>query len=366
MAAETHQYRPDYAVAPGAVLGERLEAHGISHAEFARRCGRSAKLISEIISGKAPVEPCTALQFEKVLGVDAGIWLGIETDYQLHRAREAETKEAEASVSWAKTVPFKELVKRGLIEKPSSDSDAVSKLLAFFGVGSVEAWRMKYEPMNVAYRHSSSFASDGTALAAWLRLGELKAEQQECADYDKARFKRALREIRGLTRTPVVRALRQAQQLCNAAGVVLALIKPFPGTVLGGAAWWLTPRKAVIALSARHKTDDHLWFSLFHEAAHVRLHSKKDIFIDGTEASEETADIESEADQWASNFLIPRGDWKQFVTSRPLGGTAVRRFADEQEIAPGIIIGRLQHEGRLPWQTPLNKLKARLKWKAAS
>ncbi len=98
MATETSQYQPDYAVPPGWVLEERLEAQGISQAEFARRCGRSAKLISEIIAGKASLEPETALQFEKVLGVDASIWLGIESDYQLHRAREAEAREAAAAV----------------------------------------------------------------------------------------------------------------------------------------------------------------------------------------------------------------------------------------------------------------------------
>ena len=83
MAVETNEYRPDYAVPPGWVLEERLEAQGISQAEFARRCGRSPKLISEIISGKASLEPATALQFERVLGVDASLWLGIEAAYRL-------------------------------------------------------------------------------------------------------------------------------------------------------------------------------------------------------------------------------------------------------------------------------------------
>lgn len=86
LARAIDQHRQDSAVPPGWCLKERLEVQGISHAEFARRCGRSATLISEIIAGKAPLEPETALQFEKVLGVDANIWLGIEVEYRLHRA----------------------------------------------------------------------------------------------------------------------------------------------------------------------------------------------------------------------------------------------------------------------------------------
>ena len=79
-----NEYRPDHAVSPGSVLEERLTAHGISHAELASRCDCSVKLISDIVAGKALVEPKIALRFESALGVDAGIWLGIEKDYRLH------------------------------------------------------------------------------------------------------------------------------------------------------------------------------------------------------------------------------------------------------------------------------------------
>jgi len=81
MVAATYSYRPDYAVPPGWVLEEHLESRGHSTAELARRCGRPAKLISEIIAGKAPVDPTTALQLERVLGLEASIWLGIEARY---------------------------------------------------------------------------------------------------------------------------------------------------------------------------------------------------------------------------------------------------------------------------------------------
>ena len=360
MIGPANAYQPDYAVAPGTILAERLEAHDMSYADFARRCGRSPKLISEIVAGKAPVEPETALQFEKVTGVAAHIWLGLEADYKLHRAQEAEAKRAAKSTSWAKRFPLKDLVKRGVMDKPSLPADAVSGLLAFFGVASVEAWTVKYGAASVNYRHSPSFDSDECALATWRRLGELEAERQTCALFNAARFKRSLGEIRALTREPFCEAIRKARERCNEAGVVLVLIPPLPKAAISGAAWWLSSQKAVIALSARHKTDDHLWYSLFHEAAHILLHSKRDVFIDSKEIGADVREVE--ANRWAADCLIPDKAWELFVETGPKNVPTVRRFAQEQGIAPGVVVGRLQHEGRLPWGHPLKKLKRRLEW----
>lgn len=50
--ATPNEYEPDYTVPPGWVIAERLAAHDIPQSELARRCGRSAKLISEIIAGE--------------------------------------------------------------------------------------------------------------------------------------------------------------------------------------------------------------------------------------------------------------------------------------------------------------------------
>lgn len=354
-----YRYEPDYAVPPGEILEEHLEVRQLSQAEFARRCGRSPKLISEIIAGKAPVEPLTALQFEKVLGMDAGIWMGIETDYRLHEEREAEARKAAEQVEWAKKFPIADLVKRGIVPKPSSTADRVSALLSFFGVASVEAWGNKRRMSQVAYRHSPSFKSDEFALETWLRLGELEAEQIECADYNEARFKQTLARVRTLTATPINATIAQTEDLCKEAGVVLAIVKPLPRTALSGVSRWLTPRKALIQLSARHMSDDHLWFSFFHEAAHLLLHGKKSVFVH--EGNGESSESEIEANEWASNFLVPRQCWEEFVGSSSFTRADVRRFATEQGIAPGIVVGRLHHEKRLPW-SHLRDMKASLSW----
>ena len=363
MATATYRYDPDYAVPPGWVLEERLAAHEISHAEFARRCGRSPKLISEIVSGKAPIEPRTAIQFEKVLGVDAGIWLGIESDYRLHLEREVETQRAGESIAWTKLFPVNELVKRGIISKPTSNADKVRAMLSFFGVASVEAWQLRQEGARVAYRHSPSFKSNESALATWLRLGELESEQVECADYSATRFREALTRIRGLTALRSMSPLESAQTLCRDSGVVLAVVRPIPKTALSGATRWLTPRKALIQLSARHMSDDHLWFSLFHEAAHILLHSKKAVFVHESRSKLTEADIE--ADKWAADFLVPPSEWDEFTTVSHFGPDSVVRFAEEQGIASGIVVGRLQHEGLVAWSS-LNHLKTRLESDAAA
>lgn len=359
MTTTDYTYSPDYAVPPGWVLEDRLAAYNISYAEFARRCGRSPKLISEIIAGKAPIEPKTALQFENVLGVDAGIWLGIEASYRLRLEREAEARRDEEEIAWAKAFPVNELVKRGIIEKPRSNAERVKAILSFFGVASVEAWSARQTGMSVAYRHSPSFKSKDEALSTWLRLGELEADRVSCPDYDKARFRNSLLRIRELTATQSTEGLLEAQRLCREAGVVLAVIKPLPRTALSGATRWITPRKSLIQLSARHMSDDHLWFSFFHEAAHILLHSKRAVFI---ESKGKRTEADAEADRWATEFLIPPRDWEQFSMTFHFTEEVIKSFAEEQGIAPGIIVGRLQHEKLLPWQSWLNSMKVRLEW----
>lgn len=84
MVTESNRFRPDYAAPPRWILEEHLEVHGISQGEFARRCGCSPQRICEIVAGTAPLDPETALLFERELGLAASIWLGIERRYRLH------------------------------------------------------------------------------------------------------------------------------------------------------------------------------------------------------------------------------------------------------------------------------------------
>ena len=359
-ASDTYRYEPDYAVAPGVVLAEMLEAIEMSHAEFARRCGRSAKLISEIIAGKAPVEPETALQFERVLGMAASVWLNLEANYQLHEARRVDEAAICQGATWAAEIPIQGLVDLDVLEKPLDQVDAVRKLLAFFGVGSIDAWEDRYGQPRVSFRHSPSFKSSRGALVAWLRIGEIWAEEQECADYNRAAFLHALRNIQALTRSEPEQLVTRIRELCNGAGVAFVLVPALSKTSVSGAARWLNPRKALIQQSDRHKTNDHFWFTFFHEAAHIILHSKRDVFVDESNGPPgPAAEAEGEANDWAGDRLVPRAAVQYFVGRQRISADSVQDCASNYDIEPGFLVGRLQHERILPWRN-LNWLKCKI------
>ena len=115
------------------------------------------------------------------------------------------------------------------------------------------------------------------------------------------------------------------------------------------------------SLAARHKREDQLWFSLFHEVAHILLHRKRNFFV-RTNDNQGTKE-EEQANRWAADFLIPRRDWRKFSDARHFDAGDVSVFSDEQGISLGIVVGRLQFEKGIPY-SHLNHLKATLEWKA--
>ncbi len=354
-----NQFDPNYVIHPGEILEETLEARGIKKAEFAKRCGLSAKTISQIINGKAPVSPEIAIQFERVLSVSAAIWNNLEALYRLHTTQMTTRKKLERQVSWANKFPKAELVRRGIIEKPDSTVDAVEKLLNFFAVGSIEAWGKRFKEMSVDYRRSPSFKSAPEAVATWLRLGELYSESIDTYPFSKVKFNDALQKIRCLTFEPPDVFNPKMKELCRKSGVALVFVREFPKTHLSGATRWLNKDKALIMLSLRHKSDDHLWFSFFHEAAHVLIHGKKKVYLDEEDMA--SNDDEKEADIFASNILIPEQEYAAFTAQGRFSRENIKAFANKIRIAPGIIVGRLQHDKHIPYAW-LNPLKRKFEW----
>ena len=73
---------------------------------------------------------------------------------------------------------------------------------------------------------------------------------------------------------------------------------------------------------------------------------------------------EEEANRFASDFLIPPQVYQRVFRSVPRSAEEIRVIADELGIAPGIIVGRLQHDGKIP-RNYFNDLKRHIEWTLA-
>jgi len=154
------------------------------------------------------------------------------------------------------------------------------------------------------------------------------------------------------------------RKMCAEAGVALVFVPELPGTRLYGATRWLNPSKALIQLSLRGKSDDHLWFTFFHEAGHILRHGKKEVYIEAEgNGYKETDRIskEKEADLFAQDLLIPKGPFQIFLKENDFTHEGILKFAGQIGIATGIVVGRLQHENKISFAQG-NHLKKRFRF----
>jgi addiction module HigA family antidote len=351
---------PDYVSPPGETLLETLEALGMSQGELADRMGRPKKTINEIIKAKAAITPETALQLERVLGVPASFWNNRESHYREALARLKEYQQLQSGLEWLKKFPIKDMVERGWIGSFGDKAQQLSEVLNFLGVASPEQLRKLWHGERFVFRKSPTFEIDRGALIAWLRRGESEAQDIRCDSYDSKKFLGILRQIRSLTVTPPETFQSEVVRLCSGAGVAVKFIPELPRIRVSGVSRWLSSYKALIQLNLRYKTDDQLWFTFFHEAGHIVLHRKRAIFIDHDFNQSEDSE-EQEANEFAANILIPPKKLQEFIRQDDKTRETIIRFASEIGIAPGIVVGRLQHEGILPY-SHCNDLKSRLKW----
>lgn len=354
-----NQYVPSDVSPPGDTLRELLAERGISQAALATRMGRPQKTISEIANAKAAITPETALELELVLGVPAEFWVARERNYRTYLARDEQAAKLRSDLAWAKCFPVRKMVDLGWLPQASDDASRVRTLLEFFGVASTKQWKIVNESYRVAFRKPSSFAPDEYALSAWLRAGIAAAERRPAKPYGRDLFLDALMEARELTTAPPEKFQPMLADLCAKSGVTVAFVPELPRSRASGVTMWLGPGRALVQLSLRYKMDDHFWFTFFHEAAHVLFHKKDAIFL---ETDDHASKEEAEADRWAADFLLPPAAYRELVKHHPYyGRDLIRGLARKIGVAPGIVVGRLQHDGLLP-HTHCNGLKQRFEW----
>jgi HTH-type transcriptional regulator / antitoxin HigA len=364
-------YEPNEVGHPGDTVVDYLEFNNWSQRDLARRTDLTPKTISEICNGKAPITPPTSLAFEKVFRRPAHFWLNLQRRFDEALARRHALAKSTEWKSWASKFPLAQMKRYGWLDTSITGQSPVETLLGFLGVSSPNSWSSVWKAAGVAYRQTRKLEASPEAISAWVRATELYAEfvasKVRIADFDEARLVASLDQLRQQSRYKASQITGPVQEICGAAGVIVVWVPDLPGTGISGCARWMGERKALIALTLRYKTDDQMWFTLFHEVAHILLHRKRrDFILDN--AAEDLSDRivdpemqkeEEEANRFAADTLIPPEALAAFIKQADFGNDAIHDFAEKIGIGPGLVVGRLQFEELLAHHQG-NKLKQQL------
>lgn len=326
---------------PGEYLADELQARGWTVAQFAEVLGRPVQAVSEIINGRKEITTETAVEIGAALGTGPEVWLRLQDAYRLWTLGHDETLQARAASvqlrsRLASAVPIRELVRRGIISdsSPTKQQDEVCALL---GVRSLD------EPPAFAAAARRTRADEGLSptQVAWLA----------CA-------RRALGRVKPSRFTPsglrslaasVARSIQGPEDLVSLpgrfaeVGVGLVHVEPFPGGAIDGAAFNERGMRG-IAISGRIARLDAVLFTLLHEAAHLHL-GHPGLHVDEVLGDPSDQADELAADELARHWLLP----EPLPQDSPVSRAFVLALAQDAGVHPSVIVGRLQHDGRLPW-----------------
>lgn len=356
---------PNWASPPGATIARVMKTREIDASEVAEALGLNRNDFADLLQGKLRLNETLAENLTTHFGSTVRFWLARDKEYMKECARLGHADILDVD-QWAQSMPIASMRRFGWLppesRKKSVRNDA---LLSFFDCKDIRQWGQRYSAGvgAVAFRTSLAFVSDGMATLVWLRAGEAQLAKRPTAKFDRDEFKRILPTLRRLSafKHPAAILLR-LRAACDPIGVSVTTARAPDGCRASGASWFDSEGRPVIHLSFRHLSEDHFWFTFFHEAAHIILHGKTHIDADGVEVmGTDSITQENEANAFAQDILLPKDLRADLIRRQRLSAKDVMQAARAARVTAGVIVGQLEKAGVVA-HGKLSHLKHRYRW----
>lgn len=336
---------------PGETLKEILEERDMSQKELSLRTGFSGKHISTILNGEKNISVSFAKKLEYALNIDAEFWMNLQNQYDKELIEFDELhsiSEKEVSIFKSLKNIFSYIVEKGFISDVKQKEQSILELRKFFNVSNLDSI-----PSIVsagAFRAQTSVNYDPYVLFAWLKICESLSEKIE-TEYvpQEKQIEKLLAlcpKIKELSLLSQEKFITELQNYFSSCGIAFVIIPAFEGAPVQGFIKTNQDGKTTIGMTFRQKRADIFWFTLFHEIGHFINGDSKQKFID-FESVENTR--ETKADNFAQKLLLDSSAYSQFVNENNISLKRIISFAESQNVAPSIVIGRLQHDKVIDW-----------------
>lgn len=347
MSINIKQLTPSTAIHPGEVLNDELKERGIKQKEFAQLTGIPQTQLNEIIKGKRGVNADVALLIGKVLKMDATVWLSLQSNYELDKAKVNSKNIARIAAldSWQMVKPFipeTYFKKLGILTgNPVQDIPVVKNI---YRVQNFDQLAAVYSHANFSkFRKSEKLSIDKINLVGWTKLVHYLADQKVVKNFEvrqEGELVKTLNEVFRKNKNTVEKTI----QVLAEYGIKLIVQSHPEKCAIDGISFWSNGNPA-IGISMRHKRIDNFAFTIMHELGHVFKHlinnnTAEFIDLDKEQNLPEYANgmEEKEANEFASNSLIAIDEWKKFKISNPsFNKSAIVDFAKSHKINPAIV-----------------------------
>lgn len=320
-------------------IKQTMQERGLEPRDLIPMIG-SRSNVHEILSRKRPLTMPMARALHQQLGIKA------ET---LLKAPQTTRDNAPSETEWGK-FPVNEMAKRGWIAKSSSlraDAPVLIKDL-MNRAGECEHSDALYRKTD---QNRANAKTDPYALKAWcwqvLAQANCKPPQAE-PPHGVEPIEKIMKQAIRLS--PAIEGPKKAKEFLESNGIAVEVVRHLPRTHIDGAAMMSPFGYPVIGLTLRYDRIDNFWFVLMHEMAHVARHLGSDPrstarFVEDLNIASDAA-AEREADEMASECLIPQRAWQESNIETSPSPMKTIALAQATGVHPAIIAGRVRYEAQ--------------------
>lgn len=343
---------PAKAIHPGQTLRDELESRNISQTDFANDTGIALPHLNEIIKGKRNFTAETSLILEKVLGIDASIWMNLQTQYEidLSRIKEKIINKISLIERWStikEYVPIKFFKKQNLISDNLAENE--KKIKEIYNAKNIdEIINATSNPCYAHFKKSTAFSENTINVAGWVNYVAYQSRNKTISvRFSKERTDAIVNELRKISSLKNV--LSNTEKLLNKNGIKFIVQSKPDKAPIDGVSFW-RDNNPTIGVTLRFNRLDNFIFTVMHELAHIVLHLSKDRnqeFVDNIEDHNymNQNSFEREANEFAANNLIDKRKWDFFVQNHfSFDEDDITEFAKQEKIHPAVVKGRLCFE----------------------
>lgn len=342
----------------GSIIQEYIEEAGLNQKQLAQIMGVSTKHLSNVLNGNARVTPEFALKLEEALpAVPASYWINYDGRYQEQLLRDPryEKLKRQDLFDLEKRFHFKSVFGK----TPLNRTEQALHMLSILGIQDYEC----FSPSTAGIKFMKG-DSEAEALEIWLKLAQNEFDIQnnisEMPEFNIEKLQSCdfgiLRDIS--LNTDLQESIDDCRTILRQWGIGLITKEAIENSKVRGALI-KSQNHPIIMVSGLYKTHDHVWFAIMHEFGHL-IHGdlqKNRAAIVELEDSTGNASLKEEklANKFAQDFFIPKDQYESFLnknleslsTNVQSRDHIIKAFSAELGIDPGILAGRLEHEGIL-------------------